>query len=219
MSTERTVYLCSGLHHPCYLVFSLFQTCIAHITEIHPDVDSLVAEHGNRALEALVHSAKLFLDASMPDATRIYVCSAPCRSYSLSLRDAITHVTEAHPALAAATIVDDGAQGLRTWITRTLARSITMEPTNGVLRVYGVGEAFSILFAADTMHGLAVLLAEKRGLDVLTWEGLMRAGQFLIRFEHQDRSSGVCRIRNDERVKQLRECMVFGTVEVNVEAE
>lgn len=88
-------------------------------------------------------------------------------------------------------------------------------PDSGIIMISGLGSPM----LAETVVQLADMIRRGSGPIVGGWARVMRAGKVKVHFDLHDATSGICTVRHDEKVAELKNVMAFGVVKVDGEEE
>lgn len=240
--TNRAIFFCTPVHKTrCTFFSSLLSTCTSHLARSHPELAHVQAAHGLTALEGLVCRGVLG-GIQTAGATRIFVCDV-CREYCLTLEEAVGHYKEApHAENTAVVRREFGNVGVTRMVKKRMRAYVVLEAEEAeeaveqeeegeqeeeeeaeledvfepaIISISGVGTPM----LAETVVQLADMIRRGSGPVVGGWARVMRAGNVKVHFDHRDGTSGVCTVRNDEKVAELKNVMVFGVVKVDGEEE
>lgn len=187
------------------------------------------------ALEALVCRGALCATPT-DGAVRVFVCES-CRDYCLTLQEAIAHYDESpHTENTAVVRREFGNVGVARMVKKNMRVYVVLEveeeeepeeveqqeeqeeqevPEPGIIMISGVGSPM----LAETVAQLADLIRRGSGPVGGGWARVMRAGKVKVHFDLRDGTSGICTVRNDEKIAELKNVMAFGVVKVDGEEE
>lgn len=161
-----------------------------------------------------------------------------CRAYCLTLEEAVAHYDE-QPHAENTEVVrrEFGNVGVMRMVKKRMRAYVVVEEGEvqeeeeevqeeeeqeeeevfepAIISISGVGTPM----LAETVVQLADMIRRGSGPVAGGWARVMRAGRVKVHFDHRDGTSGVCTVRNDEKVAELKNVMVFGVLKVDDEQE